>query len=96
MLHPSLERSVISDYGKSPPGPPYLSGKTCQVVMRKVFAHRHGVPVRNLTAIEVTEVRAAGTKVIALFRSDGERGELAVHREGNTWTVWQLIGLALS
>jgi hypothetical protein len=96
MLYSTLAKAMPEDYGKSPPGPPGLSGKTCPEVMAKRFRHRSGLPVHDLRRAEVTLVRSKYPKAIALVRSGSDYGEIAVKQEGGVWKLWQVFGFGLS
>jgi hypothetical protein len=97
LLYSPLARSVPEDYGKSPPAPPELRGKTCSAVMSLVFKYRRGQPTLNVAAIEVTEVRTGGDKGIALLRSKQMKlGEIDAFHYLGRWQIGELLGSALS
>lgn len=96
MLYSHMANSVAEDYGQ-PPGPPELRGKTCAVVMSKVFKHRDGQPTADLTAITVIGMRTnKDNEALALLRSPAMAfGEISLHRQGSSWKILQLLGSPL-
>lgn len=95
LIHSTLSESVAEDYGQAP-GPANLRGKTCEVVMSKLFRQLPGQPGPVLAATEVTGVRVEGRKGYALLHSTAiPEGDIAVEREVGTWRVGTLIGGAL-
>ncbi len=93
LLTVAMEKSIPEDYGQ-PPGPAFLRGKTCPVVMTKLFKH----PPDNLTTADLATTRTIGARVngnhgVALLRSKGmPLGEMAVKREHGEWRVNVTIG----
>lgn len=95
LIYSPLSESVAEDYGQAP-GPAYLEGKTCAVVMAKLFRHLSGQSPSVLAATEVTGVRVKGRKGFALLRSAAiPEGDIPVTRELGTWRVGTLIGGAV-
>jgi hypothetical protein len=95
LIYSPLSESVAEDYGQAP-GPASLAGKTCQVVMSKLFRQVPGQPSSVLATTEVTGVRVKGRKGYALLRSKAiPEGDISVERELGTWKVVTLIGGAL-
>jgi hypothetical protein len=97
LLYPPLGKAIVEDYGNSV-SPSYLRGKTCSVVMSKIFKHRRGQPTSDVSGIEVTGVRVVnGTAAIVLLHSPTMPvGEISLSREGKKWTVDLLLGGSLS
>lgn len=92
LIYSPLSESVAEDYGQSP-GPAYLSGKTCAVVMSKLFLHPPSQPPSDLATTQVTGVRVMGRKGYALLRSKAiPAGYIAVERELGAWKVGTIIG----
>ncbi len=96
LLHRQLADSVAEDYGNQASSPE-LRGKTCPVVMSKVFRYRRGQPTSDIAGIEVTGVRIVdGDMAIALLRSPTMAvGETSLQREGGIWRMDQLLGSSL-
>jgi hypothetical protein len=92
LLYPALVHAVPEDYGQAP-GPAYARGKTCPVVMSKLFKHVAGHPA-DLAATEVTGVRVYRDRGFAMLRSKTTpNGEIFVERAGrSSWKVGVLIG----
>ncbi len=95
LIHSPLSESVAEDYGQAP-GPSGLSGKTCEVVMSKLFRQLPEQSGSVLAATEVTGVRVKGRKGFALLHSTAiPEGDIPVERELGVWRVGTLIGGAL-
>jgi hypothetical protein len=93
LIYSLYEEAIAEDYGRSPPGPPGLSGNTCAVVMTKLFKHVPGQPPAVLATTEVTGVRVKGKDGIVQLHSKAiPRGEIAVRRELGSWKVLAMIG----
>jgi hypothetical protein len=92
LIYSILAEAVPEDYGQ-PPGPPALRGKTCAVVMSKLFKRIPGQPSSVLSATEVTGVRVAGRRGFAQLHSSAmPTGEIAVERELGRWKIGSLTG----
>jgi hypothetical protein len=95
LIYSPLSESVAEDYGQAP-APASLAGKTCQVVMSKLFRQVPGQPSAVLATTEVTGVRVKGKKGYALLRSKTmPEGDITLQRELGTWRIGTLIGDAL-
>jgi hypothetical protein len=89
MIYSSFAASVPEDWGQSP-GPAYSRGKTCAVVMSKIFAHYHA---QMSSPIRVTAVRVEGDEGRALVGSPLTPAvAIFVRREHGDWKINQLIG----
>jgi hypothetical protein len=97
MLFAGLAMSVPQDYGR-PPGPPALRGRTCAVVMAKVFEQMHEQLVRERPALDVRSVRVAGSRALALLRfgAAGEERVVSLRREGSAWKMNGLLDVGLA
>ncbi len=92
MLYPTLEVSVPEDYGEAP-APAYQRGKTCPVVMTKLFRHLARHNPDQLTMPAVTGVRLYKEQGFAELRTKTmPKGELFVKRWGQSWRLGVLIG----
>jgi hypothetical protein len=86
-----LAESVPEDYGQ-PPGPPSLRGKTCAVVMSKLFKQRHQELAVDAATFEVTGVRVDGKRGLALLSFGSVRDRnIPVHREFGVWKIGDLV-----
>lgn len=92
LMYSRLEEAIPEDYGQ-PPGPSYARGKTCAVVMSKIFAHAHNQLTGGFT---VTGVRIKGREARALLGSRTlPAGFVVVTRERGAWKINELIGQPL-
>jgi hypothetical protein len=68
-------------------------GKTCAIIMSKVFAQRHRQLLLQSSTLEVTSVRVEGNRALVLvrFAHAPVPNHIAVHREGSTWKIWELF-----
>lgn len=89
----SLQAEAIpEDYGQSP-GPTYARGKTCAVVMSKIFKHSHG---QVTGTVEVTDARVSGSEAHALFGSSTiPASSILLRREHGAWKIDALLGQPL-
>jgi hypothetical protein len=91
LLSVPLARSVAEDLGRAP-GPPYLRGDRCSIVMSKVFTLNH----RQLSAyavklrVRAVRVKHAGGLAILDFTTLPGR-VLSLQREHRTWKVGALV-----
>ena len=91
LMYSSLEQGIAEDYGQ-PPGPPYARGKTCPVVMSKIFKNQPGYPTA-FVGTAVTDVRIYMDRGFALLRSKATpSGEIFLEREHGAWTIGVPIG----
>ena len=96
LIYSTLAKSVPEDYGQ-PPGLPTLRGKTCPVVMSKVFKHVPRQSTADFATTKVTGIRLNGEHgFVQLSSRTIPTGELFVEREGGSgsWKVGALIGKA--
>jgi hypothetical protein len=89
VIYSTLAATIPEDYGQSP-GPSYARGKTCAVVMSKLFKHAHS---QMVAPVQVTGVRVKGKEGYVLLGSTSiPAGYIAVKREGRTWKITMLLG----
>lgn len=89
LIYSIFAESIPEDYGQGP-GPPYSRGKTCAVVMSKMFEHFHS---QMSGAVVVTGVRVNGHQARALLGSSTEpAGFISAKRERGVWKIDQLVG----
>jgi hypothetical protein len=92
LIYSPLSESVAEDYGQAP-APASLAGKTCEVVMSKLFRQVPGQPSAVLATTVVTGVRVKGRKAFALLRSKAmPEGDVPLQRELGIWKIGTLIG----
>lgn len=92
MLFSTLEESVPEDYGVSPPGQPYMKGKTCPAVLDGVFRHFHPQLAAELPSLKVARMGVNGrhAMVILTFGKMPMR-EIPTSREGRIWRIGALL-----
>jgi hypothetical protein len=89
LIYSTFAESIPEDYGQGP-GPPYARGKTCAVVMSKVFEHFHN---QLSGSFFVTGVRVNGHQGRVLLGSSTQPASfIRVKREHDVWKIYQLIG----
>jgi hypothetical protein len=96
LIYSPIAKSVPEDYGQAP-GPPAVRGKTCAVVMSKIFKHTPSQSPADFATTEVTGIRLNpnGNKgFVQLSSKTMPTGEIFVQREGGSWRVGALIGRA--
>jgi hypothetical protein len=97
MIYSTLAEAVPEDYGLSPPGPHYMSGKTCPAVLTLLFKHFRPQILVELPKLKVARVRLIEHHglVVLHFGAMPER-QIQVRREGHTWKVEGLLDNAVS
>lgn len=86
---------IPEDYGQAP-GPPAIRGKTCAVVLTKLFRIEHAKLVRTAASPEVTDVRVQGDiGRVLLGSATMPASYLQVHREGGAWKVQGILAVPL-
>jgi hypothetical protein len=92
LIYSVVLAAIPEDYGTSPPGPPYLRGKTCAVVMSKLFKHNHRQLAGEIATFEVVDVRVHGSSGLALLSwAEPLRHFITVHREHHAWKLEALL-----
>jgi hypothetical protein len=89
LLMPFVAESVAENYGHTPA----LRGKTCAVVMSKLFA-QHGKTLAGENAtLKFVAVRVEGTKalVVLSFSTLPEVRQIAARKDGASWKILQLL-----
>ncbi len=88
MLYRIYADTVVEDDGSSA-SPLYQRGKTCAIVMTKIFTHLHA----ELTApAEVVAVRVKGPMAYVLLGSTTRPASyVRLHREGGGWKLYGVI-----
>jgi hypothetical protein len=92
LIYSIVAESVPEGYGQLPA----LRGKTCAVVVSKLFKKHHRELVAEVAGLEVTHVRVEGDRGLALlrFRTMPERRVL-VHREHGVWKMGVLLDIGV-
>jgi hypothetical protein len=91
LIYSIFAEEIAEVYGQ-PPGPAALRGRTCAVVMSKLFAQQHQQLVSERARLEVSAVRVKGLRGRALLRfADGPEREIEVHRERQKWRIDALL-----
>jgi predicted small lipoprotein YifL len=87
LIYSLFEEAIAEDYGQ-PPGPPSLRGKTCPVVMSKLFKQQHKQEATDLATLRVTGVRVDRKRgVVLLSFKENPRRYLHVQLEHGTWKI---------
>jgi hypothetical protein len=92
MIDSPLATAIPEDYGRSPPGEPYMRGTTCSGIVTDVFRHFHyqlRLEVPQLTIADIRVKRGSGL-VVLHFGSLPER-RLLVHRERGHWRLGSIL-----
>jgi hypothetical protein len=82
ILYWTVAEAVPEEYGRAP-APPSLRGKTCTVVMSKLFRQHHRQLAAEPATLEVTSVRIEGPRELAIFRlpTTPEPRKITLHLE---------------
>jgi hypothetical protein len=92
LIYSPIAESVVEDYGRSPAGPPALRGKTCAVVMSKLFKQQHQQLTGYLAMLHITKVRIDGNQGLALLGlKTGAEPYMTVRHEHGVWKVGSLL-----
>jgi hypothetical protein len=88
-LVPFIAASVVENDGHSAG----LIGKTCAVVMTKLFKMHHKLLAEKNATLRVMDVRVLGDKALAIldFPAIPEMRQIAERRVGNTWKLLDLL-----
>lgn len=86
--------AIPEDYGEFP-GPPAIRGKTCSVVLTKLFKLYHAELAAKASGLRVTGARVDRRKGVAVLRFRGVRAPsyISVHRERDTWKIDALLDM---
>jgi len=89
MLVPLLAETIVENDGHSPT----LRGKTCAVVLSKLFGLHHRELVQKRATLKVIAVRADGTKelIVLDFPTIPEVRQITARRIGGTWKLLDLL-----
>jgi hypothetical protein len=91
-IYPKLAESVPQSLGQAP-GPVYARGKTCAVVMSKLFEHSHS---QLAGPVRVTGVRLNSNEGRALIGSASRPvSAIAVRKERGAWKIGELFSETL-
>jgi hypothetical protein len=89
LLFPFIAESVAENYGHQAP----LKGKTCAVVMSKLFKQHHQVLAGENATLKFVSVRVEGGKALSVlsFSTLPEVRQIAARRDGSNWKILQLL-----
>jgi hypothetical protein len=92
MIYSIVAEAATEEYGRAP-NLPALHGKTCAVVMSKLFRQSHRSLRVKLATLNVTNVRIEGDRalVVMSFATTPEPRKIPLHREGGRWKVQELL-----
>jgi hypothetical protein len=90
-LYSLFAESIPETYGQGPASTPALRGKTCPIVLTKMFVHNRGEFAPALGRTKVIASRIEGLRGLAVLgaRAVPER-YILVHREFGAWKVLNL------
>jgi hypothetical protein len=96
LIYSLLAESIPETYGEVATGPPELRGKTCAVVMTKLFKRDHQELVVHNATLKVTGVRVEAKNGFVLldFKGVPDR-HVVLHRELGAWKIDSLFALKL-
>jgi hypothetical protein len=92
LIYSLFAETIPEEYGRPPAGPPGLRGKTCAVIVSKLFKQNHRQLVADNTVLKVTGVRVEGNRgwaVLSLQMRSAHR--ILVHRERGAWKIDELL-----
>jgi hypothetical protein len=93
LLAPFIAESVVERYGKTPG----VTGRTCAVVMTKIFQGRHTKLAAESPTLRIPEVRLEPPSALAIleFPTIPEVRQIRLRRVGSSWRVLALIDGAI-
>lgn len=93
LLDPIIAETVVEKYGESPA----VSGRTCAVVMSKLFTNRHALLSAENATLRIPEIRVQGDKGLAILElpTIPEVRKLELHRVDGTWRVLNMLDTIL-
>jgi hypothetical protein len=92
LIHPLLAESIVEEYAQSPS----LRGRTCAVVMSKLFKQLHGELARDVAGLELIRARVRGDHGVAVLRFGGARERrVLVRRERGAWKMDLLLDVGM-
>jgi hypothetical protein len=90
-IYSLVAESIPEDYGQ-PPGPPSLSGKTCAVVMTKMFKQNSRQFGPDPARSRIIAARVLGNRGYAVLGAHTRPERyILMHREFGTWKVQSLV-----
>jgi hypothetical protein len=97
LIYSLFEETIVETYGQPPAGPPALRGRTCAVVLSKLFKSSHGQLAAEVRTLEVAGLRLDGNRGLALLRYHNIHGRrIEVHRERGAWKIDAVIDTEIS
>jgi hypothetical protein len=95
LIYTLFAEAIPEDYGQ-PPGPPALRGKSCAVVMTKLFAQEHERLLADSASMRVTGVRVLGNQGrVLLGFTTTPASYLLLHKQRGGWRISGTIAVAL-
>ena len=88
LIYPPLAKAIPEDYGRAP-GPLAWRGKSCAVVMSKLFGRIHRKLTAEVGVLLVRSVRVDRNEGLVLLRfgKSSEERVIAVRRLGRVWGI---------
>jgi hypothetical protein len=97
MIYSLFAESIPETLGEPPSGTPQLSGKTCAVVMTKLYRQMHGELAAEAASVRVAGVHVAERRGLVLL---GLRGMgphvIQVHLERGVWKINETVPIEAS
>ena len=89
LINSLIAETILENYGHQPAS----RGKTCAVIMSKLFKQTHQQLTVDSATLTITSVRVEGGTALVLLRFAKAPlpNHIAVHREGRTWKIWELF-----
>ena len=95
LLYSTIAGTVVEDYGRSP-GPPALRGKSCAVVISKLFMQHRRQLAAQVATMQLTGVRVKNDQGLAFLNFGGLTNRyMPVHREGGIWKVGVFFAIGM-
>jgi hypothetical protein len=90
LLVPFIAESVVEKYGQTTPR---LRGKTCAVVMSKLFKYSHRELVNKDATLQIMRVGVEGDRslVVLNFPTIPEVRQITARRTGGSWRILYLL-----
>jgi len=93
MLIHTVAEAVPEDYGEGGSPEPGTQEKSCATMMSRLFERRHRLLRVKSATLKVIAVRVETGRALAIlhFAGNPEPQKIALHREGSTWKIWELL-----
>lgn len=97
LIYSLFAEAIPETLGLPPTGTPALRGKTCAVVMSKLFKINHAQLAAESATLEVATVRVNDMRGFALLHFKGiPAHSIGVHLERGTWKIEETVPIEVS